>query len=119
MPGHPAGRLLWLARRSIDGARTRRRTRIAPHFIPSKDFLGYGLLHLRKVTPELHDGIRLQLRVFGGFQVLVRGAPLPALRSKREQWLLALLVLRSNRDTSRRWLAATLWPDNDEEQGLF
>lgn len=44
---------------------------------------------------------------------------MPALRSRREQWLLALLVLRHDRDTDREWLATTLWPDNDEQQALF
>jgi predicted ATPase/DNA-binding SARP family transcriptional activator len=44
---------------------------------------------------------------------------MPALRSKREQWLLALLVLKQHQDTSREWMAATLWPDNHEEQALF
>lgn len=44
---------------------------------------------------------------------------MPPLRSKREQWLLALLVLRHEQDTSREWLASTLWPDNHEEQALF
>lgn len=47
------------------------------------------------------------------------GKPLPALRSRREQWLLTLLVLRQDRDTARDWLATTLWPDNDEQQALF
>jgi len=41
------------------------------------------------------------------------------LRSKKERWLLALLVLRHDRDTDREWLATTLWPDNEEKQALF
>ncbi len=60
-----------------------------------------------------------QVRLLGGFDVRIGDESLPALRSRREQWLLALLVLRHNRDTSRDWLAATLWPDNDEQQALF
>ncbi len=44
---------------------------------------------------------------------------MPPLRSRREQWLLALLVLRHDKDTSRDWLASTLWPDNTDEQALF
>ncbi|MCW3095411.1 MAG: transcriptional regulator, LuxR family [Chthonomonadaceae bacterium] len=61
----------------------------------------------------------LEVRLFGGFEARVDDRPLPPLRSRREQWLLALLVLRQDRDTSRDWLASTLWPDNEEAQALF
>ncbi len=44
---------------------------------------------------------------------------MPPLRSRKEQWLLALLTLRHDRETNREWLATTLWPDNDESQALF
>jgi len=57
--------------------------------------------------------------LFGGFDVHVDGKPIPSLRSKREQWLLALLALRHDQDTSREWLAGILWPDNPGEQALF
>lgn len=63
--------------------------------------------------------MQLEVRLFGGFDVRIEGEPLPALRSRREQWLLALLVLRQDRNTARDWLATTLWPDNDEAQALF
>jgi len=66
-----------------------------------------------KLTPSL------QVRLLGGFDVRLGGKSLPPLRSRREQWLLALLVLRHERDTDRHWLATTLWPDNDESQALF
>ena len=52
----------------------------------------------------------LQFRLLGGFDVRLGDSPLPSLRSRREQWLLALLVLRQDRDTAREWLATTLWP---------
>ena len=61
----------------------------------------------------------LEIRLFGPMEVLVAGQPLPPLRSRREQWLLALLALRHGRASERAWLAATLWPDSLEEQGLF
>src|SRR5882724_3516234 len=61
----------------------------------------------------------LEIRLLGGFDARVDDHPLPPLRSRREQWLLALLVLRQDRDTSRDWLAATLWPDNDAPQARF
>src|SRR6478672_1475357 len=61
----------------------------------------------------------MEILLFGGFDARVADRPLPPLRSRREQWLLALLVLRHDRDTARDWLAATLWPDNEESQALF
>ena len=61
----------------------------------------------------------LELRLFGAFDVRVHGSPLPPLRYRKEQWLLALLALRHDRDVPRERLAATFWPDNEESQGLF
>src|ERR1051325_310729 len=52
----------------------------------------------------------LIIRLFGGFSVLVDGQPLPPLRSRKEKWLLALLVLRSHQPVERDWLAQMLWP---------
>jgi predicted ATPase/DNA-binding SARP family transcriptional activator len=66
------------------------------------------------LTPSIFE-----VRLFGGFDARLNGKSLPPLRSRREQWLLALLVLRQDRDTARDWLATTLWPDNDEQQALF
>jgi len=60
-----------------------------------------------------------EAHLFGSFEMRLEGRPLPALRSKRETWLLALLLLHHTRDTSREWLASTLWPENTEEQALF
>ena len=71
------------------------------------------------MPPVSPESPTLEIRLFGGFDVRVAGAPLPSLRSRREQWLLALLALHHDRDTSREWLATTLWPDNDEQQALF
>lgn len=61
----------------------------------------------------------MELRLFGSFDVRINGQPLSRLRSRKEQWLLALLALKHDRDVSRDWLAATFWPDNEESQGLF
>ena len=36
----------------------------------------------------------LSIRLFGPFEVRVKGSPLPRLRSRRGLWLMALLVLR-------------------------
>lgn len=60
----------------------------------------------------------LSIQLFGPFSARVRGEPLPPLRSRREQWLLALLVLRAGQEVERSWIAAMLWPDSDERQGL-
>ncbi|MES2463123.1 MAG: BTAD domain-containing putative transcriptional regulator, partial [Armatimonadota bacterium] len=61
----------------------------------------------------------LEIRLLGTFDVRVNGKPLPLLRSRKEQWLLALLTLRHDQDVSRDWLAATFWPDNDNSQARF
>jgi predicted ATPase/DNA-binding SARP family transcriptional activator/class 3 adenylate cyclase len=56
----------------------------------------------------------LSLRLFGPFEVLIYGAPLPPLRSRRAGWILALLALRhSAAGVDRGWLAETLWSDTD------
>ncbi len=52
------------------------------------------------------------IRLLGPFQIIVDGNILPAGRSRKEQWLLALMVLRQNRAVERTWLASTLWPDS-------
>jgi DNA-binding SARP family transcriptional activator len=51
-------------------------------------------------------------------QVRVHGLPLPAFRSRKPLWLLALLSLRSNRPVEREWLAGALWPDSDQSQAI-
>jgi predicted ATPase/DNA-binding SARP family transcriptional activator len=43
---------------------------------------------------------------------------LPRLRSRKGEWLLALLVLRHGGEVDRRWLAETLWPESSEAQAL-
>lgn len=60
----------------------------------------------------------LSIRLFGSMEVRVSGAPLPPLRSRKGLWLLALLVLRHDREIDRLWLAGTLWPDSPEPQAL-
>src|SRR5438105_10485782 len=60
----------------------------------------------------------LTVQLFGPLQVLLDGAPLPRLRTRSIEWLLALLVLRHGRAVDRSWLAGTLWPDSDESQAL-
>ena len=58
----------------------------------------------------------LTLRLLGPWEVLVASKPLPRLRTRKGQWLLALLALRHDQDIERDWLAGTLWPESLEEQ---
>src|SRR4051812_7819656 len=54
----------------------------------------------------------LALHLLGPFVASVRGVPLSRLRSRKGQWLLALLALRNGRALERSWLAETLWPES-------
>jgi predicted ATPase/DNA-binding SARP family transcriptional activator len=40
------------------------------------------------------------------------------MRTRKEQWLLALLLLHHDRPQERAWLAETLWPDSLRERAL-
>jgi non-specific serine/threonine protein kinase len=60
----------------------------------------------------------LTLSLFGPLRILVNGEPMPRVRSRAAEWLLALLVLRQGRAVSRSWLAGTLWPQSEETQAL-
>lgn len=61
---------------------------------------------------------RLVLSLFGPFAGRLNHRSLPPTRTRKEQWLLALLALRQGRDVERAWLAGTLWPDADESRAL-
>jgi predicted ATPase/class 3 adenylate cyclase/Tfp pilus assembly protein PilF len=58
------------------------------------------------------------IRLLGPADIRVQGQPLPPLRSRTTLWLLALLVLKHPRPVEREWIAGTLWPESDPEQGL-
>src|SRR5438874_8436793 len=60
----------------------------------------------------------LRIRLFGPFQVTVSEQALPPLRSRKGQWLLALLALRAGAAVERGWLAGTLWPESSEAQAF-
>src|SRR5580704_2998473 len=60
----------------------------------------------------------IELRLLGTFSLAIGGKPLPPLRTRKGQWLLALLALRDGRPVERTWLAGMLWPDSLEEQSL-
>jgi predicted ATPase/DNA-binding SARP family transcriptional activator len=57
----------------------------------------------------------LSIRLFGALEVEQRGQALPRTRTRKEQWLLALLVLSGAQALSRPWLAGLLWPDTPDE----
>jgi predicted ATPase/DNA-binding SARP family transcriptional activator len=58
----------------------------------------------------------LSIRLFGPMEVLVHGEPLPHLRSRKGQWLLAHLALRAGTPVDRSWLAGVLWPESLDTQ---
>src|SRR4051812_48329525 len=63
-------------------------------------------------------GCLLALCLFGPFEVHVEGHPLPRLRSRKGQALLALLTLRHDCEVERAWLAGVLWPNRPTDRGL-
>ncbi len=62
---------------------------------------------------------RLQAQLFGSFDARINGVPIPPLRSRKVQWLLALLLLRHGQALDRVWLAGTLWPESAPGQALY
>src|SRR5579871_4359164 len=64
-------------------------------------------------TVESNAMSPVTLRLFGSFQLLVDGQPVPGLRARKDQWLLALLALAHGRPVQRTWLAQALWPFPD------
>ena len=60
----------------------------------------------------------LIVRLFGPGEVLRGEIALERTRTRKEMWLLALLVLRSGQIVERRWLANILWPDSQEHDAL-
>jgi predicted ATPase/DNA-binding SARP family transcriptional activator len=61
----------------------------------------------------------LEVRLLGQFDARRNAQPLPPLRSRKGQYLLALLILHYPRETAREWLVGTLWPESDSERGYY
>jgi predicted ATPase/DNA-binding SARP family transcriptional activator len=59
------------------------------------------------------------LQLFGTFAVQGEGRPLPPPRSRKCDWLLALLALRRGEEMDRASLAGLLWPDSPHTQALY
>jgi predicted ATPase/class 3 adenylate cyclase/DNA-binding SARP family transcriptional activator len=70
------------------------------------------------VTGPDRTAAPLSLSLFGPFEVSLNGVDLPRLRTRKGQWLLALLALRHDTDVKRAWLAGTLWPDSPDSFAL-
>jgi predicted ATPase/DNA-binding SARP family transcriptional activator len=70
------------------------------------------------MMPSNNDVCPIRMRLLGSFVVDVDGAPLPPMRSRKEHWLLALLVLHKGATVSRDWLAQALWPYPEYSQDL-
>jgi DNA-binding SARP family transcriptional activator len=60
----------------------------------------------------------LTIRLFGSLEVRVDGQPLPRLRFRKSQWLLALLALRHGAAVERDWLIGLRWPESPGSQAL-
>ncbi|HLK56982.1 MAG TPA: BTAD domain-containing putative transcriptional regulator, partial [Chthonomonadaceae bacterium] len=73
---------------------------------------------MQPIDPEAAI-LPLSLRLLGPFQALLDGRPFSLRHSRKEQWLLALLTLRHNRDVERDWLAGTLWPESQKSRTLL
>src|SRR5207244_5642112 len=56
----------------------------------------------------------LAARLFGPVELSLHGVPLCRVRSRKERWLLILLVLSAGRELERDWLAGLLWPGSDQ-----
>src|SRR5207249_3588013 len=60
----------------------------------------------------------LRVNLFGPFEAQINGQRLPHLRTRKGQWLLALLALRGGAEVEREWLAGLLWPESPGSDGL-
>lgn len=69
-------------------------------------------------TVQTSSGPTLEITMLGQFSVLIDGTPIGRLRSETCRSLLALLLLRHDREVRRSWLAETLWPDSEREKAL-
>lgn len=60
----------------------------------------------------------LEVLLFGSLSIQVGGDAAPRLRTRKEQWLLTLLLLHHDRALDRTWLANLLWPESTEPAAL-
>src|SRR5579862_8340853 len=60
----------------------------------------------------------LTIRLFGPGEAFQSDVPLARTRTRKEMWLLAILLLRSGQVVDRAWLAGVLWPESLERDAL-
>ncbi len=81
---------------------------------------GSSVVAARRVRSALEalSAVGVQIRVLGGFEVLVDGepVPVPAWRSRQARSLLKILAARHGRPLSRGELCEQLWPDDDPQR---
>src|SRR5712692_5372236 len=70
-------------------------------------------------APEAETAAPLALQLLGAWDARVQGRPMRPLRSRKGQWLLALLLLQDGRAVEREWLASLLWRDSSTSQALY
>src|SRR5690242_9627353 len=67
---------------------------------------------MQSLPSAAHPSV-LTIRLLGSIDLHQAGATLPRPCARKDLWLLALLVLRHPRPVQREWLAALLWPPDD------
>ncbi len=69
-------------------------------------------------VPSEASEASLTFTLFGLFEARLHAELLPPPPTRKSQWLLALLVLRSGAELRRDWLAWLLWPNRPEAAAL-
>lgn len=61
----------------------------------------------------------LNIRLFGPPDIRINGKPLSGLHSRKAYSLLALLILRHDREVARDWLSGILWPESTQSRAFY
>lgn len=75
-------------------------------------------INLMDVQEQEQHSEELTIRLFGPMEVRIGGEPLPALRTRKGLYVLALLALRHGRSVDRAWVAESLWPESGPAEAL-
>src|SRR5690242_10653874 len=71
------------------------------------------------MSARAHGAAGITVKLFGAFEMRIDDQPPARLRTRKGQWLVALLLFRHGSPVERDWLAGTLWPDCDDEKALY
>ncbi|HXV42097.1 MAG TPA: tetratricopeptide repeat protein [Anaerolineae bacterium] len=82
------------------------------------EFVLLTFIRIQLYTDWMSDADRLQLKLFGHFQVIDKNIPLTPKLRPRAQRLLVYLLLHRHMPRPRQSIAFTLWPDSTEEEAL-